>query len=142
MHHHPLQAFPPYSCGQMRYFIHMPKVEDEEDEDALRVELQVGKTIETDGFNRYFFGGALEKVPIPGWGFERLVLKELGPLASTKMMPPPGSAPVKQFVRLGGEPELLRYNSRLPIAVYVPEDVEVKYRFWRADKETSSPSRG
>jgi len=35
---------------------------------------------------------------------------------------------VDRFVALGGEPYIVRYNSRLPIFVYVPEDVYVTYR--------------
>jgi len=32
---------------------------------------------------------------------------------------------------------LVRYNSRLPIVVYAPEGVEVRFRTWRADGEPS-----
>lgn len=28
---------------------------------------------------------------------------------------------------------MLRYNSKLPIVVYTPENVEVKYRIWKAE---------
>lgn len=38
----------------------------------------------------------------------------------------------EQFVQLGGNDFLLDYNSRLPIVVYTPSDVEVKYRIWQA----------
>ncbi|MFZ9936158.1 MAG: ecotin family protein [Luteolibacter sp.] len=31
------------------------------------------------------------------------------------------------------EPNLLRYNSRLPLVVHVPEEVEVLHRVWRAE---------
>ena len=27
---------------------------------------------------------------------------------------------------------LVRYNSRLPIVLYTPDNVEVRYRLWRA----------
>ena len=32
------------------------------------------------------------------------------------------------FVALGGEPYLVRYNSKLPVVVYAPEGVEARYR--------------
>jgi ecotin len=38
---------------------------------------------------------------------------------------------VDRFITLGGEPQLLRYNSRLPLVVYAPDGVEVRYRLWR-----------
>ncbi len=43
------------------------------------------------------------------------------------------SAPlVDHFVSLGSE-TIVRYNSRVPLVVYVPAGVEVRYRFWRAE---------
>ncbi|EAX3797441.1 ecotin, partial [Salmonella enterica] len=32
-----------------------------------------------------------------------------------------------------GEDGMLRYNSKLPIVVYTPANVDVKYRIWKAD---------
>lgn len=39
---------------------------------------------------------------------------------------------MREFVSLGGDPYLVRYNSKLPVVVYVPEGVEVRYRIWSA----------
>ncbi|MBE9367223.1 proteinase inhibitor I11, ecotin [Klebsiella pneumoniae] len=33
---------------------------------------------------------------------------------------------------------MLRYNSKLPIVVYTPSNVDVKYRIWRADETISN----
>jgi ecotin len=30
---------------------------------------------------------------------------------------------------------LIRYNSRLPVVIYVPADAQVRYRIWKADGE-------
>ena len=49
---------------------------------------------------------------------------------------------VDRFITLGGEPKLLRYNSRLPVVVYVPADVEVRYRIWRADRKVTPAKPG
>lgn len=124
-----LQAFPAPEPGQTRFVLHMPELADEH---SAKVELLVGKTVETDGHNRHFFGGKLEEVNIQGWGFTCHVLKHLGPLAGTLMAVDPSAPKVQQFVTLGGEPQLLQYNSRLPIVVYVPEGVEVRFRYWKA----------
>ncbi|MBW2490657.1 MAG: proteinase inhibitor I4 serpin, partial [Deltaproteobacteria bacterium] len=35
-----------------------------------------------------------------------------------------------------------RYNSRLPVVVYVPEGVEVRYRIWRAEPESKKAHEG
>jgi ecotin len=132
-----MQAFPPAQPGQERFVISMPPVQDP---DQLKVEVIVGKTVETDGINRSFFGGRLEEENIQGWGFTRYVLKELGPMAQTLMAVDPNAPKIRQFVTIQGG-ELLRYNPRLPIVVYVPTGVEVKYRFWKADAVASVAER-
>jgi ecotin len=42
----------------------------------------------------------------------------------------------ERFITIGGDPFLIRYNSRLPVVVYVPKGVEVKYRVWSAGERT------
>lgn len=134
-----LQAFPPAEPGQVRYVVQLPA---EADESALKVELLVGRMVETDAANRYFFGGQLEEETIQGWGFTRYVLRELGPMAGTLMAVDPDAPKVERFIMIGGEPRLLRYNSRLPLVVYVPEGVEVRYRLWRADGDVRTADPG
>lgn len=125
-----MKAFPPAEAGMTRYVIDLLK---QEDETAFKVELIVGKTVQTDAENRYFFGGTLKTETISGWGFPRYILRELGPLAGTRMAIDPDAPKVERFIQLGGEPQLIRYNSRLPIVVYVPDGVEVRHRIWHAE---------
>jgi ecotin len=134
-----MQAFPPAEDGMTRYVIGLPP---KDDESALRVELLIGKTVRTDAGNRYFFGGTLETETIAGWGFDRHIVRKLGPMAGTLMAVDPNAPKVDRFITLAGEPRLLRYNSRLPLVVYVPADVEVRYRIWRADRATTRASPG
>jgi len=54
----------------------------------------------------------------------------------------PKAPKVDRFIRLGGDPYLIRYNSRLPIVVYVPEGVEVHYRLWHADPGEKAMNNG
>jgi ecotin len=128
-----LKAFPPAEEGMTCYVINLP---EQTDESAFKVELIVGKTVKTDAVNRYFFGGTLETENIPGWGFNRFILRKLGPMAGTLMAVDPAAPQVERFISLGGEAQLLRYNSRLPLVVYVPVGVEVRYRIWRAEDES------
>lgn len=134
-----LKAFPAAEPGSTRFVIRLPK---EKDESALKVELQVGKTVRIDAANRYFFGGRLEAVTVQGWGFTRYVLRELGPMAGTLMAVDPNAPQVDRFIALGGEPRLLRYNSKLPLVVYVPDGVQVRYRLWRAAPEFKAADQG
>ncbi len=134
-----MKAFPPPDDGMVRYVIPLAA---QPDEDALKVELLIGKTVKTDAANRYFFGGTLVTETIEGWGFERYVLPALGPMAGTLMAVDPDTPQVERFITLAGEPRLLRYNSRLPLVVYVPQGVEVRYRLWRADAKAVSAEQG
>ena len=134
-----MKAFPPAEAGMMRYVINLPAQDNEDD---FKVELQLGKTVKLDAANRYFFSGKLEKETIQGWGYDRYLLRELGPMGGTLMAVDPNAPKVDRFIMLGGEPSLLRYNSRLPLVVYVPEGVEVRYRIWRADSTATVAEKG
>jgi ecotin len=135
----PLQAFPPAEPGMVRYVLQLPA---QPDEAALKVELIVGRTVELDARNRYFFGGRIERETIKGWGYTRYVVAKLGPMAGTLMAVDPNAPKVARFIALGGEPYLVRYNSRLPVVVYVPEDAEVRYRTWSAGPEAKPMEKG
>lgn len=134
-----LKAFPPADEGMTRHVLMLPP---EGQEDSLRVELKIGKTVKTDEANRYFFAGTLQAVNIEGWGFTRYLLSELGPMAGTLMAVDPDAPKIDRFITLGGEPQLLRYNSRLPLVVYLPRGVEVRYRIWRAEPEAKPVPEG
>ena len=121
---------------------HVLQLPEEKDETALKLELIVGKTVSLDAENRYFFGGRIDAVNIEGWGFTRYVVEKLGPMAGTLMAPDPNAPKVDRFITLGGEPYLIRYNSRLPVVVYVPEGVDVRYRIWRAGPEAKAVPQG
>jgi ecotin len=130
-----MKAFPAADKGMVRHVLQVPA---QDDETAFKVELIVGKTVEVDAHNRYFFGGQISTETIQGWGFERYLVKKLGPMAGTLMAIDPNAPKLARFVGIGGEPFLIRYNSRLPIVVYVPEGAQVRYRIWSAAPESKS----
>ncbi len=119
-----MKAFPPPEEGMVRYVLELPK---QEDESTFKVELIAGRTVQVDERNRYFFGGEIRS--------ETNIVSRLGPMAGTKIAVDPTAPKVDRFVTLGGEPFLIRYNSRLPVVVYAPEGVEVRYRIWAAEPE-------
>ena len=124
--HKELKAYPPAEEGQVRHVIVVPYMANEDD---LKVEVFVGKIFVTDSANAKHMGGTFERKVIEGWGYPYYEA-ETGPVASTLMMPMPGQENVKRFVHMGGE--MIRYNSKLPIVIYTPEGVEVRYRIWTA----------
>ncbi len=134
-----LKAFPAAESGMTRHVLTLPT---QTDESTRRVELIVGKTLQTDAGNRYFYAGHIEAQNIDGWGFTRYVVAELGPLAGTLMAVDPTAPKVARFIALGGEPYLIRYNSKLPVVVYVPAGVEVRYRIWTAQDPALPISEG
>jgi ecotin len=134
-----MQAFPPPDQGQVRYVIHLA---EQDDESNYQIELIVGRTVGIDEINQYFFGGQIKKESIVGWNYTRYVVSEIGPMAGTLIAVGPSAPKVARFIRLAGEPYLIRYNSRLPVVVYVPEGVEVRYRIWRAEPESIAAHEG
>ena len=98
--------------------------------------------MKVDERNRYFFGGKLEKETIRGWGHDRYLLRKLGPMVSTRMAVDPNAPKVDSFVAVAGEPRLVRYNSRLPLVVCVPAEVEVLYRLWRPEPNATAAEPG
>ncbi|MQR01846.1 serine protease inhibitor ecotin [Glaciimonas soli] len=119
--------YPKAESGQKRMAIF---VDPKEDESKFKVELLVGKTMETD-CNRQFFSGAMTEQTLDGWGYNYHVLKSVTGPAST-MMACGGKPKKNTFVPVNGEGYMLRYNSKLPIVVYIPQGFELKYRIWSA----------
>lgn len=98
-----MKAYPDAEEGMVRYVLHL---EPQEDESLFRVQLLVGQTVTIDEVNRYFFAGELIEESIEGWGFPKYTLKNLGPLAGTRVGVDPDAPKVKRFITLGGEPSL------------------------------------
>lgn len=134
-----MKAFPEAETGMVRHVLQLP---EQEDEAAFKVELIVGKTVKLPEGNEHWFGGEMKEETIEGWGFPRYMVSKLGPMAGTLMAVDPNAPKVDRFITLGGEPHLIRYNSRLPVVVYAPEGVEIRYRVWSAAPEAKVIKKG
>lgn len=124
-----LKAFPSAEPGMQRSVLRLPAVPAPEDK---RVEVIVGKSLEVDCNRQRLLARVTRKVA-QGWGYDYFVLSDIKGPASTMMACPPGSPTGTAFVP-APSPDLaaLRYNHRLPIVVYVPDGIEVRYRVWSA----------
>ena len=133
----PVDAFPAPEPGFVRHVIHLPVGNYEND---LKVELLPGKVIETDCNTRQFIGQLQEKT-LEGWGYTYYVLPSIeGPIST--MMACPEDSKKMQFVPVTGSAgSLLYYNSRLPVVVYLPEEVELRWRTWVATPVVSANSQ-
>lgn len=137
--HPQLKAFSPAEEGLERRVIVLPHKERDE-EDAFEVELIAGKQMETDGVNQVRLGYVFEPHPLPGWGYTFYRVTGSGQAATTLMAVPDGAAKVNRFVP--GSSLKIRYNSRLPIVVYAPPEVEIRYRIWSASDQTHTAEKG
>jgi ecotin len=122
--------YPKAEDGFVRQVIHLPKQAQEEN---FKVEILAGKTLSVD-CNRQRLGGNLEEKTLEGWGYSYYRLDKVSGPASTLMACPDGKTR-KDFVPVVGEGFVLRYNSKLPIVIYAPRDVEVRYRLWSASEK-------
>ena len=129
----PLEKVAPYpkaDKGMTRQVIQLPVQQDEAN---YKVELLIGKTLEVD-CNQHRLGGQLESKTLEGWGYDYYVFDKVTSPVSTMMACPDGKKEKKFVTAYLGDNSLLRYNSKLPIVVYTPENVEVKYRVWKAEE--------
>ena len=123
-----LEPWPSADAGETRYVIRLPELEDES---GRRVELRIGKDLEID-CNRHWFGGKLERDVVAGWGYPMYRLVDVAGPASSMMACPEQEKRVA-FVAVNLDDAFVRYNSKLPIVVYVPKGFVVRYRIWSAD---------
>ena len=137
--HKELKAFPKAKEGMERVVIVLPHKERGE-EDSFKVELIPGKEMMSDGVNRMRLGISLISQPLKGWGYTFYEMKGKAIAMSTLMAPPRGAKKVKKFI--SGQSLMVRYNSRLPIVVYVPKGIEVRYRIWQAPELLSKADKG
>lgn len=127
--HPELKAFPKAKNGMDRLVIELPS-KTRAEEGAFKVELIPGKHMMTDGVNLTRLGTDIKACPLKGWGYTYYEVTGSGQTMSTLMAVPEGAEKVNQFVQ--GESILVRYNSRLPIVIYVPKGYDVRYRIWTA----------
>jgi len=127
--HPQLKAFPPAQAGIERCVIDLsPKKQGEEEN--FQVELIPGKMMLTDGINLTRLGVNIVSRPLKGWGYTFYEVTGNDVAMSTMMAVPENGKKTNTFVQ--GTPLMVRYNSRLPIVIYVPEGYEIHYRIWKA----------
>ena len=120
-----LQAFPLSEPGYQRHVILLPALDDE---DEHKVELVSGKHMAVD-CNVHGMDGQFNQVDLAGWGYTYWMLESRQQVRSTLMMCPDKQ---KHDAFVQTESVLLRYNSRLPVVVFVPEGLSLRWRVWRA----------
>jgi len=125
-----LSIFPKPEAGYKKVIIEVPHSDKD---DQKKIEFSVGKWMEVDGCNYFNLHGTLETKDLQGWGYNYYVFKTNGQVTST-MIGCPDAAKRNLFVT--AQPEMVRYNGKLPIVVYVPEGYDVQFKIYKAEDET------
>jgi len=134
-----LKPYPAPAAGESRWVIQLPGVLRPSSDPAIspnpadwRVELIVGRELVVD-CNRQLLRGRIRSESVPSWGY-RIYRVSGGDLAgSTRMACPPDQSKRRAFVPLAGQPTVVPYNASLPIVIYAPKDLQVRWRLWKAE---------
>lgn len=121
-----IDMFPKAKEGYKQVYIQLPIAKNEND---LKVEFFVGAEKLLD-CNKHFLMGKVNTQDVQGWGYSYYEVESNGETGGT-LMGCPDQKKTKKFVSL--QPEIVRYNSKLPLVFYIPKDMEVRYRILRPD---------
>ncbi|GAB0156844.1 serine protease inhibitor ecotin [Chryseobacterium sp. Alg-005] len=121
-----IEMFPKAKEGYKQVYIQLPVAKNEND---LKVEFFVGAEKMLD-CNKHFLMGEVKTQDLQGWGYTYYDVESKGETGGT-LMACPDQKLTKKFVTL--QPQVVRYNSKLPLVFYVPKDLEVRYRVLRPD---------
>jgi len=125
------KMFPKAQRGYVKYIISVPKTKNDYDH---RIEIIIGQYMTVDCNHRIITSNIVEK-DLKGWGYTYLVVQSNPnniPISTKKGC---HKLNIKKFIQLQQEPLLRHYNSRLPIVIYVPKHLTVRYRIWNASKK-------
>ncbi len=129
-----ISMFPVAEEGFKQVYIQLPILPNEEN---LKVEIYAGKTIDVD-CNRHFMNGQIKEQDLQGWGYNFYTIESNGVIVSTKMGCLDNKTK-KEFVTMPSN--LVRYNSKLPIVIYIPLDMDIKYKVWKADNKLQNAKK-
>ncbi|ELY3458401.1 serine protease inhibitor ecotin [Cronobacter sakazakii] len=138
-----IAPFPKAEKGMVRQVINLP---ERQDEASYKVELVIGQTLDVD-CNKHQLAGKFERKTLEGWGYDYYTFESAknadgSVMYTSTMMACPDGKKEKKFVTANlGENGMLNYNSKLPVVVYAPENIDVKYRLWKADETLVSANK-
>ena len=121
--------FPTPEKGFKKLVIEVPHSAQD---DNKKIEFTVGKWMDVDGCNYYNLMGTLESKNLSGWGYNYYVFKTEGQVTSTMIGCPDAQG---RNIFVTAQPEMVRYNGKLPIVIYVPEEYEVQFRIFKAEPD-------
>ncbi|MFM7313596.1 MAG: ecotin family protein [Cyanobium sp.] len=135
-----LAPYPKPASGERRWVIQLPGVLPPTGDERIspnpadwRVELIVGREMLVD-CNGPRLVGRIRSETLPGWGYRIYRVSQVAPGPTTRMACPPERGPRQAFVPMGSKPFVVPYNVSLPIVLYAPKDLQVRWRLWKAER--------
>jgi len=131
------KMFPKAENGYTKYIIDVPKTANDFDH---KLEVIIGQDMMVD-CNNHRIIAQVEERDLKGWGYSYLYITSDSNNVMISTRRACTNPKEKKFVQVYNESLLKRYNSRLPIVVYVPNHLTVKYRIWSASDELKSATK-
>jgi len=135
-----LTPYPRPGAAEIRWVIQLPGVLPPTADPRLssspsdwRVQLIAGREVEAD-CNTQAFRGRFRALKVPGQEFSVYRVSEVGPMVATQMACPPGQPKRRVFVPMGSKPFVVPYDASRPIVVYTPQDLQLRWRLWKAER--------
>ncbi len=120
--------------GYKRMVISVPGKKDLKEEANYKVEIIPGKQMKVD-CNKHGLMGELTEKNLEGWGYTYYEFTGSGDVFSTKMGCPSNTLR-DEFV--SGKTQMVTYNSKMPVVVYIPESLDLRYKIWEAGSANSA----
>lgn len=124
------KIFPEAQKGFKKMIIEVPYSSNDADK---KIEFYVGKWMDVDGCNTFNLMGSYEQKDLQGWGYSYWVFNTKGDVRSTMMACPDQKG---RHLFVSANPEIVDYNGRMPIVIYVPEGYDVQFKIFKAANET------
>ena len=122
-----IKMYPEPASNVERFIV---RLEPKENELDYFVELMPGVVYEK-GCNAIRMHGSIARKSVKGWGYSYYEVSTNGIMTSTMMACPPNTPKKTEFIYVHDpQNSKVRYNSKIPLVVYMPKNFELKYRIY------------
>lgn len=100
-------------------------------EKIYKIEFYAVLSAEVDNCNKHYLLGDFEVKNLEGYGYPYYIFNSNSQIISTKL----GCANDEKKLKSvnSGKTEFVKYASLLPIVVYTPKNIDIRYKIWKQD---------
>lgn len=110
---------------------HAILLESMPNEKILKVEFYAVLSSEVDYCNKHYLLGDFEMKNLEGYGYPYYIFNTNSQIISTKMGCETNAKKVMNVA--SGKTETVKYVSLMPIVIYAPKNIDIKYKIWKQD---------